>query len=314
MIFSSMIFSSIDGGRPRRSAPRWSVAALASVALSVAGCGPTTMEVRRQHAEKLSDEAGSALVEAREAADAVKPSAMERALANAEGALNSPDFDLYPGTKLQREEYRELAARLPEVSKERERRDLEKRAEMAKEKIGPRAAAMDRSVDGFSLATVTKSALETIEEQAVDVRKRLEDEKELCDKNKDFGQWARSQRERAEKALEAVAKGRRALTFLDGPAAAMQDGLKLHKEALAKKAPGERVPVLAKAKVRLNACEKDAGAAATDAALASVAFAVSGNKHTPAQVARVCKGEIAAVDRDMRSASAAAKRSARKRP
>lgn len=301
-------------GRPRSSAPLCLLAPLALAALSAASCGPRTMQVRQRHAEELSDEVSSALVEARKSADVVEPTAMERALARAEEALGSPDIDLYPGTKMQRDELRELGARLPEVRKERERRDLEKRAAAAREKIGPRAATLERTLEGFSLAAATKRALESLEDQALDVVKRLDDEKDLSEKNKDFGQWARGQREKAQKALEAVAKGKRALAFLDGPVEAMRDGLELHKKALAKKVPADRVPALAKAKTQLTACEKDAGAASTDAALASVAFAMPGGKRTPAQVTRVCRAELVSVDRDLRAASAAAKKGARKRP
>lgn len=287
------------------------------VVLAGTACGPKTMDARVRDAEKRSDKAMAALDEAQKAAEALEPGKMESALADAKKALDSPDINLYPEAGLQQDRYRELSAKLPEVKKEREKRDLERRLDAARDKVVPRVQALLEAVDALNLATVTKDKLAAIEKLAADVKDGVDDDKDLFEKDKDFAQWAKSQKGKAEKALESVVKGKKALAFVEGPGAAMKEGLDKQKEARAQKDPAERVTLLGEARTRLSICERDATTAAGDAVLSGVAFQIAAGKgQTPAQVAKACKAAIAAVDKDLvkaKKAAAAATAAAKKK-
>lgn len=285
------------------------VLAAAVAPLLFCACGPKTMEARMRDAERRSDKAAGALDEAQRAAEALEPGKMEDALDDAKGFLNHPDINLYPEAGLQQDRYRELSAKLPEVKKEREKRDLERRLNAARDKVVPRVQALLEAVDALNLATVTKDKLSAIEKLADDVKEGVDDDKDLFEKDKDFAQWAKSQKGKADKALEAMAKGKKALAFIEGAGAAMKDGLAAQKDARTKKDPAERVTVLIEAQGKLSSCEKDASAAASDAVLGPVAFQLNGGKpQTPAQIARACKTALTKVDKDLVKAKDAVKK------
>jgi hypothetical protein len=88
-------------------------------------------------AERHADRAQALLDEAQKAAQALEPDSMERALKDAKEALLSPNIDLYPDASLHTERYKELAARLPQVRADREKRDLEARLNKARDRLVP---------------------------------------------------------------------------------------------------------------------------------------------------------------------------------
>ncbi len=76
-----------------------------------------------------------------------------------------------------------------------------------------------------------------MEDQAKDVRDGVDDAKDLFVKDPDFASWPKSQRAKAEKAFEEVAKAKAKLKFIEGPGAALAEGQKKTKEARTQKTP-----------------------------------------------------------------------------
>jgi hypothetical protein len=130
-----------------------------------------------------------------------------------------------------------------------------------------------------------------VDDAADDVKDELEDEKDLFDKDKDFATWARSHQVKSEKALEAVARGKKALAFMTGVGESLIEASKLQKDASAQKKPEDKTRLLEEARDRLQACEK----ASIDPSIATSPLMISGKLQTPTQVLATCRAMLKAV-------------------
>lgn len=275
-------------------------------ALLLSACGPKTMEARLRDAEKHADRAAGHLDDAQRAMEQLEPSPMEDALEEAKEELAEQDTGLHPEAGMHQDRYAELAAKLPQVKAEREKRDLEQRLDAAREKIVPRVHAMLETQEALTPAAPARELVEALESKAKAVREAIDDDASLFEKSPDFAAWVKSQRGKVDRALEQAARARRGLAFLEGPAAAWRDAQAKQVEARAKKTPGEKEPGLAEARERLAACEKDAGPFTQDAASSAVAFTLAGGKpQTPAQLQAACRAALKAADAELKKVRAA---------
>jgi histone H1/5 len=119
--------------------------------------------------------------------------------------------------------------------------------------------------------------------------------------------WAKSQRNKVDRALEAVARSRKALAFLEGPAKAYAEALASQKSAKDKKEPGDQEKLLTDAKTKLGSCSQDAKTFDADKATTSIGFTIDGKAQTPAQLVTLCDKVLKGVELDLKKVSAAAK-------
>ena len=224
----------------------------------ISACGPKTMDARLRDAERMADRASGHLDRAEKAAIQLEPRDMERALDDAKEELRQKDIELYPESQMHFDRFKELAARLPQVKAEREKRDLELRLNAARDKIVPRVQAMLEAQEAVPAAAPTRALVDTLENKAKALKDAVDDELDLFVKDADFAAWAKSQRNKVDKALESVARGRKGVAFLEGPVVAWKEGLALETEARSRKDLGDKETALRDARTKLSACDRTA--------------------------------------------------------
>lgn len=282
---------------------------LATLALALAlfsACGPKTMQARMRDAERYADKAAAELDEAEKAATALEPKKMESALEDAKEWLDEKDIELYPEAQMHLDRYKELQARVPQVKADREKRDLEIRLNKARDRIVPRVQAMLEAQEALSPNAPSKQQCEAVEDKAKLVKEAVDDDQDLFTKDADFAMWAKSQRNKVDKALEAVARSRKGLAFLDGPAKAYAEALAAQKGAKEKKDPADLEKLLTDAKSKLGVCSKDGKTFDAEKATSTVGFTIDGKAQTPAQLVTLCDKVLKVVEVDLKKASTAA--------
>lgn len=267
------------------------------VVLLISACGPRTMAARLRDAERMADRASGHLDRAEKAAIQLEPKDMERALDDAKDELGQKDIELYPESQMHFERYKELAARLPRLKAEREKRDLELRLNAARDKIVPRVQALLEAQESVPANAPTRALVETLENKAKAVKEAVDDELELFVKDSDFAMWAKSQRSKVDKALESVARSKKGIAFLEGPVLAWKEGLGLVAEAKSRKDLGDKETALRDARTRLSACNRSAQPFEEDKLTSAIAFVMpSGKPQTPAQLSATCQGDLKRVE------------------
>lgn len=261
--------------------------------LASSACGPKTMEARLRDAERTADRASSHLDRAEKFAIQLAPKEMESALDDAKRDLAEKDIELYPEAQMHFERYKELAARLPQVKAEREKRDLELRLNKARDKIVPRVQALLEAQEALSPTAPTRALVEAVESKAKAVKEAVDDELDLFVKDADFAAWAKSQRNKVDKALEATGKAKKGVAFLEGPVTAWREGVALVADSKGKKELSDKESALREARTKLSACDRGAKPFDEDKVTGAVAFAMpSGKPLTPAQLSTACQAEL----------------------
>lgn len=263
------------------------------LALVLSACGPKTMDARMRDAERLADRASGYLDKAEKAAIELEPKDMESALDDAKRDLADKDIELYPEAQMHLDRYKELEAKLPAVKAEREKRDLERRLNTARDKIVPRVQALLEAQEALVPTAPTAALIESVESKAKAVREAVDDALDLFVKDVDFAAWAKSQRNKVDKALEGVARSKKGVSFLDGPVADWKEGLALRVAAKEKKGLADKENALREARTRLSACERTAKPFDEDKATGATAFMMpSGKPQTPAQLSVTCQKDL----------------------
>ena len=261
--------------------------------LALNACGPKTMEARLRDAERTADRASVHLDRAEKFAIQLEPKDMENALDDAKRQLGEKDIELYPEAQMHFDRYKELAARLPQVKAEREKRDLELRLNKARDKIVPRVQALLEAQEALSPTAPTRALVDTLESKAKAVKDAVDDELDLFVKDADFAAWAKSQRNKVDKALEAAGKAKKGVAFLEGPVTAWKEGLALVADSKAKKDLSDKETALREARTRLSACDRPAKPFDDDKVTGAVAFVMpSGKPLTPAQLSITCQADL----------------------
>jgi colicin import membrane protein len=267
------------------------------LALSLSACGPKTMDARLRDAEKMADRASAHLDRAEKAAIQLEPREMESALDDAKDELGKKDIELYPEAQMHFDRYKELANKLPQVKAEREKRDLERRLNAARDKIVPRVQALLEAQEAVPANAPTRALVDTVESKAKAVKDAVDDELDLFVKDNDFAAWAKSQGNKVDKALESVARGKRGVAFLEGPVVAWKEGLALEAEAKNRKDLGDKETALRDSRTKLSACDRTAKPFDEDKATNSIAFVMpQGKPQTPAQLSTTCQQDLKRVE------------------
>jgi hypothetical protein len=277
-----------------------------ALVLLLSACGPKTMDARLRDAEKLADRASNHLDRAEKAAAALEPKDMESALDDAKRTLAEKDIELYPEAQMHLDRYQELAGRLPQVKAAREKRDLDLRLNAARDKIVPRVQAMMDAQEALLPTAPTRALVDAAENKAKAVKEAVDENLDLFVKDGDFAAWAKSQRNKVDKALESVTRARKGVAFLEGPVAAWKDGLELQKDAKDKKALSDKESALRESRTKLSACDRTARPFDEDKVTNSVAFAMpSGKAQTPGQLSVTCQKDLKDVETEWKKVLAA---------
>ena len=267
------------------------------LALALSACGPKTMEARMRDAEKTADRASNHLDRAEKAAIQLEPKEMESALDDEKDELAKKDIELYPEAQMHFDRYTELSDKLPQVKAAREKRDLDLRLNAARDKIVPRVQAMLEAQEAVVASAPTRAALDAVESKARSVKDAVDDELDLFVKDADFAAWAKSQRNKVDKALEGVARGRKGVAFLEGPVVAWKDGLQFETDSKGKKELGDKETALRESRTKLSACDRTAKPFADDKVTSDTAFAMpQGKPQTPAQLSTACQADLKRVE------------------
>ena len=265
-------------------------AALAAMVWMVVGCGPKTSNARMKDSERRADQVNRSLDQAQDAETRLEPKDAESALEDAKKGLMDPDINIYPELDLMVDRYKELQAKLDAVRAERTKRDLDQKLNKARDKVVPAVQKLSEATDKLSATAPTQEQIEAVEDPAKDVRDGVDDAKDLFVRDPDFALWAKSQRAKAEKALEEVARAKAKLKLIEGPGGAWLEAQKLIKDARSGLKPDEQQDKLTAAKGRLEACIKDGNALRADPALPAEKVKVgNGPPQTPAQLVAGCR-------------------------
>jgi hypothetical protein len=212
---------------------------------------------------------------------------------------------------MHQDRYKELAAKYPQVRAEREKRDLQRQLEAARERIVPRVQALLEAQEALTLQSPTRAQVDAVTSQAEKLRDALDDAKGLLEKDADFAAWARSQRGKVDRALDAAAKGRKALAVVEGPGKAWLDAQRLQGELKRKKAPADKEPLLRELVQRLADCDKQATALGTEP---SAVVLGGGKPQTAAQLLAACKAAQKPAEAELKKAREAIEKAKPKPP
>lgn len=271
-------------------------------------CGPRTMQVRLKDAERAAQRADQRLEEAQAAADAAQPEKLQRALDAAKKELNDKDFSLASGAHEYLDRYNELVGRVPTVKQDREHRDLVQRIEAVKAQLAPGVQALSDAQAALPMSAPTAAAIADVELAAKALTDALAPQQALLSSTPESAQWTRARQDAAVKALDAAARGRKGLAFLEGPAAAWREGVALQADAKPK-APAEQAQALAAAKEKLTACATGARTFADDKSIGALAFTMpDGKTQTPTQLAATCQKALKPLESELRAAQKKAKK------
>jgi hypothetical protein len=245
--------------------------------------------------ERLADKTVALLDDAEHAGNDLDPDKMDRALTDAKNLLLDKDFELYPEAGMIGDRLIELQKKAPEVRAERERIDLEKKMNAAREKIVPRMQALRDALDALLPDAPTQAQVDAVEKAAKRAREDIEGAKELLSKNADFAAWAKSQRLKTERAMEAVKSVAKKVKFLEGPVAARTEAAKLFKESKRSKDDEDKLRLATEAAGKYGVCVKDGEKLIKDPELATTALSLGGKPTPPLSVVSGCKEDLEGV-------------------
>lgn len=262
-------------------------------------CGPKSMRQRMRDSERIADRASAALDDADRAAKELEPDKLDRALEEAQRHLMEKDIELYPEAGMLGDRLVELKKKSAEVRAERERVDLEKKLDAAREKIVPRMQALREAVDALLPDAPTSAQVEAVEKAARRAREDLDDAKDLLSRNADFAGWAKGQYAKVDRAQDAVKTAKKKVAFLEGPVATRAEAAKLWKEAKKTREPEPRLKLALDAADKFIACIRDGEAQVKDQELATASISVGGKPTAPVSVVGGCKEDLEGVKTEL---------------
>jgi hypothetical protein len=275
--------------------------ALALLLLTVlVACGPKSMKQRMRDSERLADKASALLDDAAREAAALEPDQMDRALKDAQAVLMEKDIELYPEAGMLGDRLVELKKKAPEVRAERERVDLEKKMNAARERIVPRMNELREALDALLPDAPTQAQVDAVEKAAERAREDIDGAKDLLSRNADFAAWAKGQQVKTDRAVEALTLARKKVKFLEGPVVLRAEAARLFKDAKKNKDPEARLQLAMDSAEKYLACVKEGEKQTKDAELATAALSIAGKPTPPIAVVGGCKQDLEGVKTELK--------------
>lgn len=268
--------------------------------LCALACGPKSMRQRMSTSEKLANEADELLSKAEKAMADAEPKVAEDLIKDAKKVVADPDAQLYPEYEMLTGRLKDDEARLPEVRKLREKKDLEAAVAKQREKVEEQVARVTKARKALEDPNVDKGPIDELDDAAKDLAGVLKDGTELEPKDKAYAEYAKKQRELAEKAKEPIALARARLEFMKGPAALRDQAAQKLKDAKAAKGEDKRA-ALTEAKALYDQCQ-DASRKLLMAnpAMSRLPITAAGKKTTPEELDTACSKEWQEADKALK--------------
>jgi hypothetical protein len=273
---------------------------LSALLLIALACGPKSMSARRIHSEKLANEADDLVQKAEGYMRELEPNDAQEALDDAKKVLSDADAPLYPEYEMLMGRIKEDEARLPDVRRVREARDLQAAITQRKAKIEEEAARLKQALKALDAPGVEKGAVDDAADAAGDLLDELKDGLDLEPKDKPYAEWARKQRELFEKAKEPIQLARARVDFASGPGELRTQAQEKAKEARGLKVAEEKRAAYAEAKKLYEKCQDACRKLLTaNPAVSRLPIVVAGKRMTPEGLDSACSAEWQDVDKAM---------------
>jgi hypothetical protein len=274
---------------------RWFMLLLCAVGVA---CGPKSMSARMKASERLANEVDEQLSKAEKAISEAEPKDAERGVADAKKTLADPDAQLYPEYEMLQSRLKEDEAKLPEVRKTRERKDLQAAIAKRKEKIDEQSERLKKAQKALEAPGVDKGAVDEASSAVDALSDALKEGAELEPKDKAYGDYAAKQRALAEKVKEPLNAARGRLEYIAGPAALRDQALQKMKDAKVAKKSDDKIALMTAARGLYDQCE-DASRKLLMAtpSMSRLAIMAGGQKTTPEALDTACAKEWQDVDK-----------------
>src|SRR4051812_7481818 len=150
------------------------------------------MSARREHGQKLADQADEELPKGEKAMSELQAQQAAAALASAKKLLSEPDAQLYPEHEMLTGRLKEDEAKPPDRRRARELRDLHLALTRRKEKIDERHAGLKKALKALEVPAVEKGAVYDAASAASDLLEAIKDGAELEPKDKAYAEYAKA--------------------------------------------------------------------------------------------------------------------------
>ncbi|MBL8954232.1 MAG: hypothetical protein JNK82_25870 [Myxococcaceae bacterium] len=273
-------------------------AAALALALLALSCGPKSMAARREHSQRLADDADEQLGLAENAMRELDAVAAEKALKKATKILKDPDAQLYPEYEMLASRAKEDEAKLPEVRRLRELKELQTAIAERKAKIEEAAAAVKKSLKALEAATVEKATVDDAVKAGEELAEAVKAGADYEKKDKAFADWLKGQRDLQEKAKDPIALAKARIDFMEGPAVFREKAAEQLKAGKASKVQDEKRAAFVEAKRLYEQCQDACRKLlVANPAMSRLAITASGKKTTPEALDTACSAEWQDVDK-----------------
>lgn len=269
-----------------------------AVALLCLSCGPKSASARRAHSQQIADDADEELSRAERSMAELDADEAGKAIAKAKKILTDPDAQLYPEYEMLLSRAREDEAKLPDVRKAKELKELQAAITKAKEKIEERLGALKKASKALDAPGVEKGAVDEATGIAQEVADALKEAADLEKKDKAYAEWAKARRETLDKAKEPLTLAKARIDFMEGPAALREKAAERFKAARSEKARADKAAGFTEAKKLYEQCQDACRKALTaNPAISRLPILASGKKTTPEALDTACSAEWQDVDK-----------------
>jgi hypothetical protein len=273
-------------------------AAFAVALLLLASCGPKSMSARRANSQRVADEADEQLSAAERSMAELDADEASKAIGKAKKALADPDAQLYPEYDMLMGRAKEDEAKLPDVKKARELKDLAAAVTQRKEKVEEKHGALKKTLKALDAAGVEKGAVEESQSALDESLEALKDGADLEKKDKAYAEWAKGKREALDKTKEPIGLAKARVEFMAGPVASREQAAEKLKAGKAEKGSPEKRAAFAEAKKLYEQCQDACRKSLTaNPAISRLPIMASGRKTTPEALDTACSAEWQDVDK-----------------
>jgi hypothetical protein len=268
------------------------------LALLVVSCGPKSMSARRANSQKIADQTDEELSRAERAMADLDAAGAQKAIDAARKLLMDPDSQLYPEYEMLAGRLKEDEAKLPDVRKAYEQRELQNAIAKRKTAIDEAAAALKKSLKALDAAALEKSAVEDASKAAADLLDAIKEGQSFEKKDSAYAEWVKAKRDQHEKAKDPIGLAKARVDFMEGPAALREKAAEKLKEGKASKDNAEKRAAFTEAKKLYDKCQDACRKALTaNPAISRLPIVASGRKTTPEALDSACTAEWQDVDK-----------------
>jgi hypothetical protein len=222
------------------------------------GCSsPATLKARLANAERHATEAEKLLDEAEREMAALEPDKAEQVLKRAQQALSDPDVGYYPEREALFRRAAADQAKLLQVRRDREMRDLAVAADARQVEVEKALREFRPALEALKKREMTRAEIDRAKDSAGAVLEALEDGKKLEERYLQYGIWAREQRKLVESSRSQIELAKKRLDLVAGPGQARREALTLIARAKSEPSQKQKLKLTAQAREKFARCAND---------------------------------------------------------